>query len=368
MAVLCCYQLVFSGYFVEKSDLPQWLRWAVYTSFMRWTTGQLMMNQFGGYLRHQGDLVLELFEYENFEFWRSSQVVAVYFIGLELLMLITLFLPRPTATKVSSEVIKDAASITENPIVGDLATVQQGGAKSADEASCHQSTADLHIPGDRSTPVIVDDFLLEKDDVFTAAKSLPDSKKVDFLFRQITYTLQCKLDGTEGKQLLKGIDGAVHSGELCAVMGMSGSGKTTLLNVLAGRANVGIIGGAVNVNGDHFPGMKIANSVAQRDEPTYAYVMQDDAHCSLFTVKETLEFAAMLRQRVSDRTAVQGIVEETLQVMGLNHIADHFVGVIGDSMISRGQLRRLTVGVEIVNSPSMIFLDEPTTGNIPRDL
>ena len=39
MAVLCVYQLVFSGYFTEKSDLPRSLRWAVYTSFMRWCTG-----------------------------------------------------------------------------------------------------------------------------------------------------------------------------------------------------------------------------------------------------------------------------------------------------------------------------------------
>lgn len=140
------------------------------------------------------------------------------------------------------------------------------------------------------------------------------------------------------------------------------SGKTTLLNVLAGRANVGTVGGVVSVNGVPFSGMKIANSVALAGDPTFAYVMQDDAHCPLFTVKETLEFAAMLRQRTSCREAVSEVVMETLHVMGLAHISDHYVGVIGDSMISRGQLRRLTVGVEIVNSPSMIFLDEPTTG------
>lgn len=70
MTVLCGYQLVFSGYFVQQSALPYGLRWAVYTSFMRWVTGQLMMNQFGGYLRKQGDLVLQMFEYEHFSFRR----------------------------------------------------------------------------------------------------------------------------------------------------------------------------------------------------------------------------------------------------------------------------------------------------------
>lgn len=96
--------------------------------------------------------------------------------------------------------------------------------------------------------------------------------------------------------------------------------------------------------------------------PTFAYVMQEDAHFPLFTVKETLEYAAMLRRRTFRVDEVQDMVMETLKVLGLAHIADHFVGRVGKSMISRGQLRRLTVGVEIVNSPAMVFLDEPTTG------
>jgi ABC-type multidrug transport system ATPase subunit len=144
------------------------------------------------------------------------------------------------------------------------------------------------------------------------------------------------------------------------------AGKTTLLNVLAGRANIGTVGGSILMNGSPFLGMKIANSMALAEDPSFAYVMQDDAHCPLFTVQETLEFAAMLRQRTSCREAVHEVVMETLHVMGLAHIAHHYVGVIGDSMISRGQLRRLTVGVEIVNSPSMVFLDEPTTGEMHR--
>ena len=140
-------------------------------------------------------------------------------------------------------------------------------------------------------------------------------------------------------------------------------GKTTLLNVLSGKTNAGVVGGAILVNGAAFPGMKVANSISlPQVTPTYAYVMQDDAHFPLFTVKETLEYAAMLRIRTSNVFDVQDMVVETLNVLGLSHIADHYVGTIGKSMISRGQLRRLTVGVEVVHSPSMIFCDEPTTG------
>lgn len=146
-------------------------------------------------------------------------------------------------------------------------------------------------------------------------------------------------------------------------------GKTTLLNVLAGRANAGVRGGAIYANSVLFPGMKTANSLAKpASDPTYAYVMQDDAHFPLFTVQETLEFAAMLRLRTTCRKAVQGKVLETMRVLGLANIANQRVGEVGEEGeagggVSRGQLRRLTVGVEIVNSPSLIFSDEPTTGD-----
>ena len=85
-------------------------------------------------------------------------------------------------------------------------------------------------------------------------------------------------------------------------------------------------------------------------------------HCPQFTVEETLQFAAMLRRRVTDVEDVKDYVAETMKILGLTHIAKRYVGVIGNSEISRGQLRRLSIAVEIVNSPSMIFLDEPTTG------
>jgi ABC-type transport system involved in cytochrome bd biosynthesis fused ATPase/permease subunit len=218
MAVLCCYQLVFSGYFVEKHDLPEWMRWAVYTSFMRWCTGQLMMNQFGGYLRHQGDLVISLFEYSNFEFGRSKVWVLLYFIGLELVILIALFIPKPTVSKLSPE--DAAAAIATGVSVDGSNPLHAGGGEKEKEKEEDSSPSAMPV----------DDFQLEKDDVFTAAKALPQSKQVDFLFRGVTYTLQeTSKNDTEPKRLLRGIDGAVRAGELCAVMGMSGSGALSFL-------------------------------------------------------------------------------------------------------------------------------------------
>jgi ABC-type multidrug transport system ATPase subunit len=86
--------------------------------------------------------------------------------------------------------------------------------------------------------------------------------------------------------------------------------------------------------------------------------MQDDAHSPLLTVKETLEFAAMLRMRIVSRAEVEGHVVDIMRLLGIEAIAGTFIGSEECRTISRGQLRRVTIGCEIVNSSSLIFLDE----------
>jgi ABC-type multidrug transport system ATPase subunit len=92
--------------------------------------------------------------------------------------------------------------------------------------------------------------------------------------------------------------------------------------------------------------------------------MQDDAHISVLTVKETLTFAAMLRLRESSSQSksVQKAVADTMELLGLKTIGDNYIGTFEERTISLGQLRRVTIGVEIVHRPSVIFLDEPTSG------
>lgn len=91
--------------------------------------------------------------------------------------------------------------------------------------------------------------------------------------------------------------------------------------------------------------------------------MQDDAHISVLTVRETLTFAAMLRMRETfESINVKQAVDNTLELLGLKLISDSYIGTTQERTISLGQLRRVTIGVEIVHKPSLIFLDEPTSG------
>jgi hypothetical protein len=78
--------------------------------------------------------------------------------------------------------------------------------------------------------------------------------------------------------------------------------------VLFGRIKTGKRTGTVHSNNAPYLGMTFSNSIftATNDAPSYAYVMQDDVHCVVLTVRETLEFAAMLRKREVDGTGATG--------------------------------------------------------------
>lgn len=157
------------------------------------------------------------------------------------------------------------------------------------------------------------------------------------------------------KTLLRDVSMQVQPGELCYLMGPSGAGKTTLLEVLAGRLQVGTLRGEVLFNGQPRDGTYWRES---------SYVKQDDVHIAQLTVQETLRFAARLRmngQLFSDAER-KARVRMVVDLLGLN-VCLH--SICGDAMnrgISGGQLKRLSIGVEIMNMPSLICLDEPTSG------
>lgn len=94
-----------------------------------------------------------------------------------------------------------------------------------------------------------------------------------------------------------------------------------------------------------------------------AYVLQDDAHIATLTVEETLIYAAWFRMvEGTTKRQVQERVEYLLETIGLSHVRGSIVGDALNKGISGGQLKRLSIAVEIVALPGLIFLDEPTSG------
>ncbi|KAL6780792.1 hypothetical protein ACKKBF_B11655 [Auxenochlorella protothecoides x Auxenochlorella symbiontica] len=156
-------------------------------------------------------------------------------------------------------------------------------------------------------------------------------------------------------RLLSGINGIFRPGVLTALMGASGAGKTTLMDVLAGRKTGGTVTGEVHVNG--YPKVqKTFNRIS-------GYVEQEDIHLPQTTVGEAVRFSAALRlpRGVSAATRA-AFVTEMMDLVELDRMDGALVGILGESGLSIQARKRLTIAVELVANPSIIFMDEPTTG------
>ncbi|XP_027106241.1 ABC transporter G family member 1 [Coffea arabica] len=154
--------------------------------------------------------------------------------------------------------------------------------------------------------------------------------------------------------ILQGLTGYARPGELLAIMGPSGCGKSTLLDALAGRldSNTGQ-SGDILVNGRR-------QALAYG---TSAYVTQDDALIATLTVKEAVYYSAQLQLPNSmPKSEKKERAEMTIREMGLQDAMNTRVGGWGQKGLSGGQKRRLSICIEILTRPKLLFLDEPTSG------
>ena len=172
-----------------------------------------------------------------------------------------------------------------------------------------------------------------------------------FTWKNLTYTVKTP-DGD--RVLLDNVQGYVKPGMLGCLMGSSGAGKTTLLDVLAQRKTQGTINGSVFVDGRPIP-VSFQRSAG--------YVEQLDVHEPLATVREALEFSALLRQsRDTPDNEKLRYVDTIIDLLELNALEHTLIGTPGNGL-SIEQKKRLTIAVELVAKPSiLIFLDEPTSG------
>eukprot|EP00842_Homolaphlyctis_polyrhiza_P003077 jgi/Hompol1/3770/HPOL_006734-RA len=157
------------------------------------------------------------------------------------------------------------------------------------------------------------------------------------------------------KQLLKNMFGEVKAGEVVAIMGGSGAGKSTLLNTLAGRIGPGKLTGEILLDG------KPRNAATWRLE--CAYVEQDDVMFRNLSVEETISYAANLRLPSSMSKAEKAKrVDEVIACLGLNGCRKTWIGDELTRGISGGERKRVSIGIELVTNPHLLFLDEPTSG------
>lgn len=182
------------------------------------------------------------------------------------------------------------------------------------------------------------------------AQLMADHKPASLAFEHVSYNLK-------GKQILYDISGAVHPGQLMAIMGASGAGKTTFLDILARKNKRGVASGNFYVNGQKTPDDDFRSVIG--------FVDQDDTMLPTLTVHETIMDSALLRlPKDMSLLSKEQKVEDVERQLGIYHIRDQIIGSEeGNGRgISGGEKRRVGIACELVTSPSILFLDEPTSG------
>ncbi len=147
-----------------------------------------------------------------------------------------------------------------------------------------------------------------------------------------------------------------RSGDLVGVIGGSGVGKTTLLNVLNGKLKPSK--GKITINGYDI------NDADNRSvlSGTIGYVPQDDLLIEELTVRNNLKYNAQFCFGELEDAEVDKIVEQTLQDFDLYEARDLVVGNPLKKVLSGGQRKRLNIALELMREPSILFVDEPTSG------
>jgi ABC-type multidrug transport system ATPase subunit len=144
-------------------------------------------------------------------------------------------------------------------------------------------------------------------------------------------------------------------------MGASGAGKTSLFNVLAGRvrsrgrievqANIRLGDNAIDPNHNY------------KIRTMFAFVAQEDALHEPSTPRQALQFSARLRlPKSTTKKEIDDLVETYIKELGIASAADTIIGGGLRKGISGGEKRRVSIGVELISQPNIIFLDEPTSG------
>ena len=152
-----------------------------------------------------------------------------------------------------------------------------------------------------------------------------------------------------------------ESGNLIGIMGASGAGKSTLLNVLNG--NYAPSTGSVKING-----FDIHNAINKdKIEGVIGYVSQDDLLIEELTVFQNIFYNAKLCFGDLSDWQIIKLTFKVLNSLGLYETKDLKVGSPLDKTISGGQRKRVNIALELIREPSIMFVDEPTSGLSSRD-
>lgn len=190
-------------------------------------------------------------------------------------------------------------------------------------------------------------------DVITRFLDDNQFEKIQYFAKSVEYKFK---NGTHGLHKINILE---ESGKLVGIMGGSGTGKSTLLNIFNG--NIKPTSGSICING-----LDIHKNKDQL-EGVIGYISQDDLLIEELTVFQNLYFNTKLCFEHLSELSINKKVIEILNAIGLFEVKELKVGNALEKTISGGQRKRLNIALELIREPSILFVDEPTSGLSSRD-
>ncbi|GMF24636.1 unnamed protein product [Phytophthora fragariaefolia] len=342
------FLILFAGFAITKDQIPDYFVWLYWINPVSWGVRALAVNQYtesrfdtcvydgvdycAKYGMKMGEYALSTYEVPSERYWLWYGML--YTIGAYVFFLVCSFLAleyhryeSPEHVSLNSgDVALDTANEIHSTKLGDYALAETP----------------------RNMPMGVE----------TVVSVAPDHDKkfvpVIVAFKDLWYTVPDPTDSQKSIDLLKGISGYALPGTITALMGSSGAGKTTLMDVIAGRKTGGRVQGQILLNGHPSTDLAIRRSTG--------YCEQMDIHSQSSTIREALTFSALLRQGADVPDSYKyDSVNSCLELVDLTPIADQ---IIRGSSVE--QMKRLSIGVELAAQPSVLFLDEPTSGSVRK--
>lgn len=163
----------------------------------------------------------------------------------------------------------------------------------------------------------------------------------------------CKSFAHNGGQvhILSHIDFDLYEGDFTVIMGASGSGKSTLLYALSGMDRA--TAGEVIYNGNDIVKMK-ENDLAKLRYTDFGFIFQQMHLVSNLTLFENVAVPGYLNKS-KPAAEVRKRTEKLLEQMSVSHIKSHL-----PTQVSGGEQQRCAIARAVINSPRVLFADEPT--------
>lgn len=357
--------IVYTGYLIPVRKMHPWFSWLRWINWMQYSFEALLSNEFAGseigceppFLVPQGPgaepqyqscalagsepgrttvdgaaYIKTSYTYTRAHLWRNFGFLWAFFICFVILTCVGMEFMKPNAGGGAITIFKRG----QVPKKVEKA-IETGGREKKDE----ESGPTTHV-----TPDMAGTSEKHSSDMNQVAKN-----ETVFTFKNVNYTIPYEKGQ---RQLLRDVQGYVRPGKLTALMGASGAGKTTLLNALAQRLSFGTITGDFLVDGRPLP---------KSFQRSTGFAEQMDVHEPTSTIREALQFSALLRQpREVPREEKLAYCETIIDLLEMRDIAGATIGKVGEGL-NVEQRKRLTIGVELASKPELLFfLDEPTSG------